>query len=118
MLTRHDILGCLHQISHKLGCSLENKIVRQEQLATAMAGIALDPKRTVTARISASRAAAMHDALLAGLRGLLKLRAPIQGDVLNASGSNDVQYTPNEVARLREQWKVVHGRETTLEVAR
>ena len=114
LLTRHDLLRVLHQMSHKLGSSLENKIVRQEQLATAMAGIALDPKRTVNSRISASRAAAMHDALLAGLRGQLKLRAPIQGDV-TAANANEVQYTPREVAKLREQWKVVSGRVITLE---
>lgn len=113
LLTRHDLLRVLHQMSHSLGCSLENKIVRQEQIAAAMAGIALDPKRKVNTRISAARAASQCDALLAGLRGQLKLRAPIQGDVTGSS-SAEFQYTPAERSRLREQWRLVTERDQSL----
>lgn len=110
LLTRHDLLRVLHQMSHKLGCSLENKIVRQEQLATAMAGVALDPKRKMHERISAAKAASQHDALLAGLRGQLKLRAPLQPDNPTANDMGDFRYTSTEIARLREQWKIVNPR--------
>ena len=116
LLTRHDILRVLHQMSHKLGCSLDNKIVRQEQLAAAMAGIAMDPTRKVGDRISAARAAQSCDALLAGIRGQLKLRAPIQGDVTGGATSGEFQYTPQRRAELREQWRVVTGRDQTVEV--
>ncbi len=114
LLTRHDLLKVYHQMSYQLGCTMQNRIVRQEQLATQMFGIACDVSRKPSDRISAARAVVACDGLLSGLMGHLKLRVEPMGED-GGHREGDFTYTAAERARIRAEWKIAQGRDVTPE---